>query len=62
VNIDEVKTYKVHLSGLSLDQLREEALAVIGQKNALLMQLVRNECFMRESEQVFTNAYRDSFK
>jgi hypothetical protein len=32
VNIDEVKTYKVYLSRLSLGLLREEALAVIGQK------------------------------
>ena len=58
MTIDQLKTYKVMLSGLTNEALEAEVTAVAKQCEALLMQLTHNECAIRDRADLFLSGYK----
>lgn len=54
MTIDQVKAYKVMLSGLTNEA---EVTAVVKQRKALLIQLAHNECAIRDRADLFLSGY-----
>lgn len=55
--IDQLKAYKIMLSGLTNKDLEAEVTAVVKQREALLIQLAHNECAIRDRSDLFLSGY-----
>lgn len=57
MTIDQLKAYKIMLSGLANEALESEVTAVVKQREALLIQLAHNECSIRDRADLFLSGY-----
>ena len=57
MTIDQVKSYKNMLSGLTDAALVDEVTSVVKQREALLIQLAHNECAIRDKTGLFLDGY-----